>query len=69
MGGGMPEGVMPPGGGPLQPAPGAPLQSVDRIRNVFPETWLWNNYTTGYFAFTVSLDAYAFLIQPLVKVN
>ena len=36
-------GVMPQtatsGSGP------APLKSVDRIRNVFPETWLWTNST------------------------
>ena len=25
-----------------------PLQAVGRIRNVFPETWLWSNATTGY---------------------
>ena len=24
------------------------LQTVDRVRNVFPETWLWTNTTTGY---------------------
>ena len=24
------------------------LASVDRVRNVFPETWLWSNTTTGY---------------------
>ena len=24
------------------------LQAVGRIRNVFPETWLWSNATTGY---------------------
>ena len=25
-----------------------PLQKVERVRNVFPETWLWTNKTTGY---------------------
>lgn len=25
------------------------LQAVGRIRNVFPETWLWSNATTGYY--------------------
>ena len=51
MGGGMLERVdgLSSGGGPTQPESGWPLQSVDRIRNVFPETWLWNNSTTGYF--------------------
>ena len=29
-------------------APSSALQSVDRVRNVFPETWLWTNKSTGY---------------------
>lgn len=24
------------------------LAAVDKIRNVFPETWLWTNSTAGY---------------------
>ena len=44
------------GGGAARPMPGfylptaAPakdLQSVTRIRSVFPETWLWSSKTTG----------------------
>lgn len=39
--------------GPMAPAPQAPiasqtLKNVDHIRNVFPETWLWTNSSTGY---------------------
>ena len=37
-------------GGPMpvaMPDNGA-LAQVDRVRNVFPETWLWSNITTGY---------------------
>ena len=25
------------------------LKQVDRIRSVFPETWLWSNHTAGYY--------------------
>lgn len=24
------------------------LKDVSRVRNVFPETWLWTNVTSGY---------------------
>lgn len=24
-----------------------PLKDIDHIRNVFPETWLWNNASIG----------------------
>ena len=51
MAGMFPEMAMGPAPGGMQPlpAPSGPLQSVDRIRNVFPETWLWSNFTaTGY---------------------
>lgn len=43
MGGGI-------GGGFPQPAPvnSGSLATVDRVRNVFPETWLWTNTTSGY---------------------
>lgn len=55
-GGGAIDGMMPmpipitdvfgsPVGGGASPSS---LQAVDRIRNVFPETWLWSNATTGY---------------------
>lgn len=60
MGGGAIDGMMPmpmmPGGASLAGATGATggaspsqLQAVGRIRNVFPETWLWSNATTGYY--------------------
>ena len=26
----------------------ASLKTVERIRNVFPETWFWSSVTTGY---------------------
>lgn len=39
---GVMTGSMTGGGSP------PPLQAVGRIRNVFPETWLWSNATTGY---------------------
>ena len=29
-------------------AASGPLAAVDRVRNVFPETWLWSNSTSGY---------------------
>jgi len=42
-------------GGGAAPAPNAAsssssasLQTVDKIRNIFPETWLWTNTTAGY---------------------
>ena len=37
-----------------------PLQKVERVRNVFPETWLWTNKTTGYLLcciFALQVDA------------
>lgn len=57
MGGGAIDGMMPmpmmPGGASLTGATGgaspSQLQAVGRIRNVFPETWLWSNATTGYY--------------------
>lgn len=57
-GGGAIDGMMPmpimpptdmfgsPAGGGASPSS---LQAVGRIRNVFPETWLWSNATTGYY--------------------
>lgn len=59
-GGGAIDGMMPmpmmPGGASLAGATGATggaspsqLQAVGRIRNVFPETWLWSIATTGYY--------------------
>ena len=38
------------GGGFPQPVPvsSGSLATVDRVRNVFPETWLWTNTTSGY---------------------
>jgi len=36
------------GSGNPQPASGSSLAAVDRVRNVFPETWLWTNSTSGY---------------------
>lgn len=48
----MPMPMM-PGGASLAGATGgaspSQLQAVGRIRNVFPETWLWSNATTGYY--------------------
>ena len=26
----------------------ASLKTVERVRNVFPETWLWSRFTSGY---------------------
>ena len=43
-----------PGGAVIIPAagagpnPNAQLKQVDRVRNIFPETWLWNNYSIGF---------------------
>ena len=37
-----------------------PLQKVERVRNIFPETWLWTNKTTGYLlccTFALEVDA------------
>lgn len=59
MGGGAIDAMMPmpmmpgaamSGSGPATGgASPSPLQAVGRIRNVFPETWLWSNATTGYY--------------------
>ena len=35
------------GTGGSQPNP-SPLKSVDRVRSIFPETWLWSNATIGF---------------------
>ena len=35
------------GTGGSQPNP-SPLKSVDRVRSVFPETWLWSNASIGF---------------------
>ena len=34
---------------------GGALQEVERVRSVFPETWLWSNHTVGYLAFLLHL--------------
>lgn len=50
--------LMPPAGQTLIPGtttttpqttkePSTNLKPVERIRNLFPETWLWTNTTTG----------------------
>ena len=39
-------GMVPPGG--VAPSTGSSLKTVDRIRNVFPETWLWTNASVGF---------------------
>lgn len=31
------------------------LASVDKIRNIFPETWLWTNSSVGYFFYLTSV--------------
>ena len=42
------------GGAVINPAPGTghnsngQLKQVDRVRNIFPETWLWNSYSIGF---------------------
>ena len=49
----MVDGVMPaPGGGAINQlkggsSPSSGLKQVDRVRSVFPETWLWSNSTVG----------------------
>jgi len=50
MAGGMLPFPMAPnaGSGNPQPVSGSSLAAVDRVRNVFPETWLWTNSTSGY---------------------
>ena len=35
-------------GGSVIPATSAALKTVDRVRNVFPETWLWSNASVGF---------------------
>lgn len=52
-GGGMIMGAAGGGGGfPVPPPVNTPssgaLAAVDRVRTVFPETWLWTNSTSGY---------------------
>ena len=42
--------------GSAVPAPSAALKTVDRVRNVFPETWLLSNASVG-FAQCSSFDA------------
>ena len=43
-----------PGGAVIDPAAGSGLSAnthlkqVDRVRNIFPETWLWNSYSAGF---------------------
>ena len=47
-GGAMPDGAM------INSASGSGLHTnthlkqVDRVRNIFPETWLWNSYSAGF---------------------
>jgi len=47
MNGDMAFGAMPPSA-PEPVAATSSLASVDQIRNVFPETWLWTNSSVGY---------------------
>jgi len=57
----MAGGMMPNAGGGLpQPSPvnslsSGSLATVDRVRSVFPETWLWTNATSGYHQNTLVL--------------
>ena len=50
----MIDGPMPvPGGAVINGAtggatPNTALKQVDRVRSVFPETWLWSNSTVGF---------------------
>ena len=39
-------GITPAGGG-IAPAASGSLKKIDRVRSVFPETWLWTNTTVG----------------------
>lgn len=41
-------GAMPGVAPAPNPASSSSLATVDKIRNVFPETWLWTNSTVGY---------------------
>jgi hypothetical protein len=42
------KGMIPaPGGGLASQSSSSLLASVDKIRNVFPETWLWSNSLIG----------------------
>ncbi|XP_062608191.1 CD109 antigen-like isoform X3 [Saccostrea cucullata] len=43
----MPVPGAPMGGGVAAGSSPQPLKSVGRVRNVFPETWLWSNCSTG----------------------
>ena len=48
-GGGHAMAGMAPGGvAPSSGSTGPALKTVDRIRNVFPETWLWSNANVGF---------------------
>ena len=40
--------MAPGGGGPPSSSSGSALKTVDRVRNVFPETWLWSNTSVGF---------------------
>ena len=47
-GGHMMPGMAPGGIDPSSGSTGSALKSVDRIRNVFPETWLWSIANVGF---------------------
>jgi len=41
-------GLLPPLEANTAGGSGQPLQEVERVRSVFPETWLWSNASVGY---------------------
>ena len=51
-GGGFAMAGLAPGGGVAPPSgsssSGSTLKTVDRVRNVFPERWLWSNASLGF---------------------
>lgn len=49
----MPAAAMTGGTGTATGFSSTTLKTVDRVRNVFPETWLWTNTSTGYISFLV----------------
>ena len=56
MGGGLMTGAVAGGPMPQSMTNNGALARVDRVRNVFPETWLWSNTTTGYIKWCSSLS-------------
>ena len=52
------------GAGSGASVPQGSLKNVDRVRNVFPETWLWSSYNAGY----ISQGTYQFASHYLPQI-